>query len=165
MKLEYKHQKEMTFIGYYTEIKMNEGYEKCPEFWDKEYGEKYSKLFTTMIPENDEERAILENNIGMYALCVDNGGEFQYWIAGEYKGGSVPDGFSLYSFPESEWALFSTKGPIPSYIQELNSYIWDEWMETEGKEKGAKEKATIGVYSVGNPRSEEYESGIWIYKE
>ena len=30
MKLEYKHQKEMTFIGYYTEIKMNEGYEKCP---------------------------------------------------------------------------------------------------------------------------------------
>lgn len=38
-------------------------------------------------------------------------------------------------------------------------------METEGKEKGAKVKATIGVYSVGNPRSEEYESGIWIYKE
>lgn len=111
MKLEYKHLQEMTFIGYYTEIKMNEGYEKCPEFWDKEYGEKYSKLFTTMIPENDVERAILENNIGMYALCVDNGGEFQYWIAGEYKGGSVPDGFSLYSFPESEWALFSTKGP------------------------------------------------------
>ena len=31
--------------------------------------------------------------------------------AGEYKGGSVPEGFSLYSFPESEWALFSTKGP------------------------------------------------------
>ena len=91
--------------------KMDEGYDKCPEFWDKEYGEKYSKLFTTMIPENDEERAILENNIGMYALCVDNGGEFQYWIAGEYKGGSVPEGFSLYSFPESEWALFSTKGP------------------------------------------------------
>ena len=30
MKLEYKHLKEMTFIGYYTEIKMNEGYEKCP---------------------------------------------------------------------------------------------------------------------------------------
>ena len=38
-------------------------------------------------------------------------------------------------------------------------------METEGKEKGAKVKASIGVYSVGNPRSEEYESGIWIYKE
>ena len=46
----------MTFIGYYIEIKMNEGYEKCPEFWDKEYGEKYIKLFTNMIPENDEER-------------------------------------------------------------------------------------------------------------
>ena len=30
MKLEYKHLKEMTFIGYYTEIMMNEGYKKCP---------------------------------------------------------------------------------------------------------------------------------------
>ena len=38
-------------------------------------------------------------------------------------------------------------------------------METEGKKKGAKVKATIWVYSVGNPGSEEYESGIWIYKE
>ena len=54
---------------------------------------------------------------------------------------------------------------IPSSIQELNTYIWKDWMETEGKEKGTKVKATIGVYSVGNPRSEEYESGIWIYKE
>ena len=35
-------------------------------------------------------------------------------------------------------------------------------METEGKEKGAKVKATIEVYSVGNPKSLEYESGIWI---
>ncbi|MGN0840222.1 MAG: GyrI-like domain-containing protein [Candidatus Ornithospirochaeta sp.] len=74
----------------------------------------------------------------------------------------VPEGFSLYTFPESEWALFSTKGPIPSSIQELNTYIWKDWMETEGKEKGAKVKATIEVYSVGNPRSPEYESGIWI---
>ena len=50
MKLEYKHQKELTFNGYYTEIKMNEGYEKCPEFWDKKYEEKYSKLFTEKQP-------------------------------------------------------------------------------------------------------------------
>ena len=82
--------------------------------------------------------------------------------AGEYKGGKIPEGFSLYTFPESEWAIFSTKGPIHSSIQELNTYIWEEWMETEGKEKGAKVNATIEVYSAGNPRSPEYESGIWI---
>lgn len=68
----------------------------------------------------------------------------------------------MYAFPESEWTLFSTKGPIPSSIQELSTYIWEEWMETEGKEKGAKVNATIEVYSAGNPRSPEYESGIWI---
>lgn len=78
IKFENKHLKEMTFIGYYTEIMMNEGYEKCPEFWNKEYAEKYSGLFSTMTPANDEERAILENGIGMYALCIDSNGQFQY---------------------------------------------------------------------------------------
>lgn len=152
----------MTFIGYYTSIKIDEGYEKCPEFWDKEYAEKYHSLFETMNSENDEEQAVLDNGIGMYALCVNDKNVFQYWITGEYKGGKVPENFSLFTFPESQWALFSTKGPIPSSIQELNTYIWDEWMKKEGQELGAKVDATIEVYSVGNHRSPEYESGIWI---
>ena len=162
MNLEYKKLNEMTFIGYYTSIKIDEGYEKCPEFWDKEYAEKYQRLFTTRKSENDEEQAVLENGIGMYALCVNNDNDFQYWIDGEYKGGKVPENLSLFTFPESQWALFSTKGPIPSSIQELNTYIWDVWMRKEGQELGANVNATIEVYSMGNPRSPEYESGIWI---
>ena len=35
---------EMTFIGYHTEIRPEEGYQKCPEFWDKEFAEKYERL-------------------------------------------------------------------------------------------------------------------------
>lgn len=31
MNLEYKKLNEITFIGYYTSIKIDEGYEKCPE--------------------------------------------------------------------------------------------------------------------------------------
>ena len=32
-------------IGYHTEIAHDEGYKKCPEFWDKEYNEKYARLW------------------------------------------------------------------------------------------------------------------------
>ena len=40
MKLTYEKKEEMTFIGYHTEIKFDEGYIKCPEFRDKEYNQK-----------------------------------------------------------------------------------------------------------------------------
>ena len=49
-----------------------------PVLWNKEYAEKYSGLFYTMTPVDDEERAILENGIGMYALCIDSDARFQY---------------------------------------------------------------------------------------
>lgn len=41
-------------IKYNTmEIAPDEGYKKCPEFWDKEYAEKYAKLWQTMNPETE----------------------------------------------------------------------------------------------------------------
>lgn len=57
---------------------MNEGYKKYHEFWNKEYAEKYSGLFSTMTSVDDEERTILENDIGMYALYIDSNAQFQY---------------------------------------------------------------------------------------
>lgn len=111
----------MTFIGYYTSIKIDEGYEKCPEFWDKEYAEKYHSLFETMNSENDEEQAVLDNGIGMYALCVNDKNVFQYWITGEYKGGKVPENFSLYTSHESEW-LYSPQRVL-SPLQFRNSIL------------------------------------------
>lgn len=65
----YEHKNELTFIGYHTEIAPDEGYQKCPEFWDKEYAAKYARLFKTMKPETPVEEAILVNGIGMYAIC------------------------------------------------------------------------------------------------
>ena len=34
MNVIYEKKPAMTFIGFHTEIKPNEGYQKCPEFWD-----------------------------------------------------------------------------------------------------------------------------------
>lgn len=111
MNVTYEKKNAMTFIGYHAEIRPEEAYQKCPEFWDREYAAKYARLWQTMKPENDVERAILENGIGMYAICSESECGFTYWIAGLYQGGAVPEGLELYSFPESSWAVFTARGP------------------------------------------------------
>ena len=143
MELSYEKKDEMTFIGYHTEIKPDEGFIKCPEFWNKEFNEKYARLW-------------------MFAICSCNGNGFTYWIAGLYQGGEVPEGLELYSFPASEWAVFTAKGPMPDSLQALTTQVWQEWFPTEGKNRQANDMATLEVYSVGDPQSPDYESGIWV---
>ena len=63
MNVIYEKKNKMTFIGYHTEINPEEAYQKCPEFWDKEYAAKYARLWQTMQPENAVEKAILDNGI------------------------------------------------------------------------------------------------------
>lgn len=161
MKVTYEHKNEMTFIGFHTEIAPDEGYKKCPEFWDKEYAEKYARLWQTMNPETPVEVAILENGIGMFAICADCNSSFTYWIAGFYKGGDVPTGLELFIFPESDWAIFTAKGPIPQSLQTLNTQVWNEWAPNI---KTMYEIGTSSIenYSAGNPQSPDYECGIWV---
>ena len=162
MNVKYERKSAMTFIGFSTSISPKEGYIKCPEFWDKEYSQKYARLWQTMKPETQDEKAILENSIGMFAICDEKDGFFEYWIAGLYKGGEVPDGFKLYTFPESEWAMFSTKGPLPNSLQELNTKVWQEWYPNEGQKYMGNGNAMLEVYSAGNMQSPDYECGIWV---
>ena len=162
LQAEYGKKDAMTFIGYHTEIRPGEGYRKCPEFWDKEYYGKYARLWSTMKPETPVEEAILANGIGMFAICSESENGFAYWIAGLYRGGGVPEGLELYTFPESSWAEFRTRGPMPDSLQALNAFVWQEWFPTEGKRLRANDMATLEVYSEGDPQSPDYESGIWV---
>lgn len=57
MNITYEHKPAMTFIGYSTSIRPEEGYIKCPEFWDKEYAQKYARLWQTMQPETPLEKS------------------------------------------------------------------------------------------------------------
>ncbi len=162
MDVRYEEKEKMTFIGYHTSIRMEEGYEKCPEFWNKEYAAKFAHLWQTMKPENPLEAAVLENRIGMFAICVNGEGGFDYWIAGLYQGGDVPEGLELYTFPAGDWAVFTAKGPIPESLQALNTEVWEEWIPRNGQKYQADTKATLEVYAAGDNRSADYESGIWI---
>lgn len=161
MNAAYEHKNELTFIGYHTQIAPDEGYKKCPEFWDKEFAAKYARLWQTMKPETPVEAAILENGIGMYAICDDGENGFAYWIAGLYKGGDVPEGLELFTFPESDWAIFTAKGPIPESLQALNTQVWNEWAP-KVKTMYDIGSSSLEIYSAGNPRSVDYECGIWV---
>ena len=162
MNITYEHKQAMTLIGFSTQIRPDEGYVKCPEFWDKEYSQKYARLWQTMQPKTPTEKAVLENGIGMFAICAEKEGIFEYWIAGLYKGGEVPENLSLYTFPESEWALFSAKGPLPDSLQRLNTYVWNEWYPNEGKQYMKNGNVMLEVYSAGDMQSPDYECGIWV---
>ena len=162
MDVTYEHKPPMTFIGYSTSIRADEGYQKCPEFWDTAYAQKYARLWQTMKPETPVEAAILENGIGMFAICDDREGAFEYWIAGLYRGSDVPEGLKLFTFPESDWAMFSTKGPLSGSLQTFNTRIWQEWYPNEGQKYRASGNAMLEVYSAGDMQSSDYACGVWI---
>ena len=160
MDLTYEKKEAMTFIGFHTSIEPEEGYIKCPAFWDKEYNEKYARLWQTMEPETPIEEALLKHGIGMFAICAESDDGFDYWIAGLYQGGEVPEGLELYTFPASEWAIFTTRGAMPESLQTLNTYVWQEWFPAMEGETTVR--ANIEAYSAGDPRSDDYACGIWI---
>ena len=45
MNIRYEHKPAMTFIGFSTSIRPEEGYQKCPEFWDREYAQRFARLW------------------------------------------------------------------------------------------------------------------------
>ncbi|MDD5908245.1 MAG: GyrI-like domain-containing protein [Clostridia bacterium] len=66
------------------------------------------------------------------------------------------------TFPESDWAMFSAKGPLPDSLQALNTRVWEEWYPKEGKKYRAGGGAMLEVYSPGDMQSPDYECGIWV---
>ena len=162
MTISYLEKPAMRFIGFGSEIAQADCYAACPAFWDEAYHQRYARLWAGGEAETAAERAVLANRIGMYALCIDHGRSFTYVIAGRYEGGEVPEGMKLYTFPESDWAVFSAKGSLPSFLQNLNTYVWNEWYPSEGMQYMGNGNAMLEVYSTGDIQSSDYEYGIWV---
>ncbi len=156
------HKPAFQVIGFSASIRPEEGYQKCPAFWEEAYAKKYARLFQTMQPETEEEQAVCDNRIGMLALCIEGANGFEYMIAGEYQGGNVPAGMKLFDFAESDWMQFSAYGPLPSSLQQLNNEIWQTWYPAEGQAFEPNGGATVEYYSVGDQLAADYECGIWI---
>lgn len=162
MKVVYEHKRAMTLIGFSKRIRQSEGRVQCPAFW-ADYARRYKRLWQGAEPETAQERAVLDNGIGQYALCVmDEPDKFEYVIAGEDRGGEVPEGMKLYALPESEYAVFTERGALPESLQRLNAAVWGEWLHGEGRACEGNGDTTVEVYPAGDPKRADDECGIWV---
>ena len=158
------HHKEFTFIGFSTVIRYEEGFRKCPEFWNEQYVQRFARLFQTMKPETPEEQAVFDNKIGQYAVCrclkSEGYDEFEYMICGEYMGGDVPEGMKLLTIPESDWAEFRCKGALPNSLHDLYAAAYDIWLKKHPEYQGLG--IDIESYPPGNPADPDYEFALII---
>lgn len=162
--MDYKIEKmnSLKFIGVMKEFNNETAYQEVPKYWDEVYQVVIKSLEkNNFSPSNDIEKAFLENNIGEYALCIDDGiSTFKYMICGEYKGGCVPEGMVVYEVPSLEWAIFKAIGPLPNALQTVNTKIYKEWLPNS--KYLMSNKYSIEWYGMGNTNSDDYESAIWI---
>jgi len=153
-----KEEKELKFIGFVKEIKAEEGYVKCPEFWNE-----FNNQYVTKLEDNSEcSKAIKENEIGCFAICFDgNGKTFKYMIGGIYQGGNVPKEMEVLELSSLTWAKFKCVGPLPGALQSVNTKIWSEWIPNNPKYELAQ-NVDIEWYSNDDMTKDDYVSEIWL---
>ena len=151
-------------IGFERVFSFETSYQEIPKFWD-EFCSQYMKYLTGQVKPADElQKAVWDNKIGEYGICIDDlgvEGKFRYLLAGAYPGGDVPEGLTVYSFPDMEWAKFSCDGPMPAALQTVNTKIFKEWLPNNPEYEIAM-GANIEWYSKGNITAQDYEAAIWI---
>ena len=152
-------------IGFQRVFDNETAYEKIPEFWD-EICEKYAKnVYAGNEPANPYEKALVDNCIGEYGVCIDDmdGGKFRYLIAGKYTGGEVPEGMVLYEFPRGDWAVFDCIGPLPGALQSVNTRIFNEWLPGN-PDYELSGNASVEWYDCinGEKTDADYHSAIWV---
>jgi len=155
-------------IGFYKTFTYETAYDEIPKYWD-EICEKYAaNVYAGNQPANEYEKALMDNCIGEYGVCIDDEniagkGRFVYLIAGKYAGGEVPEGMMLYEFPQSEWAIFDCVGPIPNALQSLNTRIFKEWLPgNPDYEISGNANAEWYDCMNGEKTDPDYHSAIWI---
>ena len=89
-------------------------------------------------------------------------GKMLYIIAGKYTGGEVPEGMTLYEFPEGEWAVFECVGPMPSAIQEMTVRVYQEWLPGNPDYELCGDAMVEWYDCDGEQDSPDYRSAIWI---
>ncbi len=152
-------------IGFQRIFDNETAYAQIPKFWD-ELCEKYADhVYAGNPPANPYEKAIVDNCIGEYGICIDDigNGQFRYLVAGRYTGGEVPEGMVLYEFPQCEWAIFNCYGPLPDAMQSMNTRIFREWLPGN-PEYELCGNANVEWYDCinGEKNDPDYHTAIWV---
>ena len=152
-------------IGFAKEFTFENAHAEIPKFWD-EICEKYANnIYAGNPPANPLEKALMDNCIGEYGVCIDDlqKGKILYLVAGKYTGGEIPEGLTLHEFPAGEWAIFECLGPIPKAIQDMSDKVFKEWLPNNPDYELCG-NASIEWYDCvnGEKTDEDYRSAIWL---
>ena len=154
----------LKLIGFQRELPMENSYEAITKYWD-EICRKYAyNVYAGNPPANAYEKALMDNSIGDYGVCIDDPVEnkFRYMIAGRYTGGEVPEGMAVYEFPMGEWAVFDCVGPMPEALQSLNTRVFNEWL-VDNTDYALSVNANVEWYDcIGEKTDPNYRSALWF---
>lgn len=150
-------------IGFVRTFTNEEGYREIPKFWGEIKVKHMHNVCAGKAPTNAIEKAIVDNGIGEFGICIDDTckGKFRYMIGGKYNGGEVPEGMIVYELPEGDWAMFDCVGPMPEALQTLNTKIYKEWLPGNPNFELAG-NTTVEWYESGDTQNPNYRSGIWL---
>jgi hypothetical protein len=151
-------------IGFARTFDFETAYLEIPKFWNEVFMKYLQPIFSFGTFKNAIEQAVLENKIGEFGVCIDEGkdGKFKYIIAGGYTGGPIPKEMELFEFPELEWAKFKVIGPMPKSLQDVNTKIFRDWLPSNPDYKIAKGYNIEWYSEKGKTTDMDYESAIWI---
>ncbi|MFC5735281.1 AraC family transcriptional regulator [Cytobacillus gottheilii] len=120
-------------IGYELKTKNQDGQnnQDIPEFWQQYMKNKLGAAIPDPLHQNEE-----------YGICTDfnsSSGEFVYVIGMEVAEGTIaPEGLVYRSFPEQEYAVFTTpkasEEMFTASIQSTWNYIFTDWFPKSGYE-------------------------------
>jgi len=167
LQMNYKIAKMFPFkvIGFERVFTNEEAQKMIPLFWSEICGKYAANVYAGNPPANAYEKALMDNCIGEYGICIDDldGSRFRYLIAGKYCGGEVPEGMVVCEFPRADWAVFDCIGPNPETLQKTTTRIFTEWLP------GNPDYEMDGNMSVewydclnGEMTDPDYHSAVWI---
>lgn len=127
------------------------GYQEIPKFWDE--------IMRNCRQEAEDSGS---DTFGMYGVCMQTEGDnFDYYIAGDYKGNIVGQGYQVVEIPAYTWAKFRCVGPLPGALQHVNTKIYKEWLPGNEKYEIAT-GISVEKYTNGDADAVDYVSEIWI---
>lgn len=85
---------------------------------------------------------------------------FTYFVAVESEGNIIPSGMTRYTVPACTWAVFTSVGPLPQTIQDLEIKIFQEWLHPS--EYMHADAPDLEVYFEGDTTSNDYTCEVWI---
>lgn len=144
---------QFTLVGYSRKFNSKTSYEEIPKFWQEHCLGKNALI------------AKGNDVCGEYGVCYgcDQDGNFSYMIADNYvPTREIPSGAEIKVIPAHTWAVFSCKGALPKSLQDVNTYVFNEWLPSSKQYRMAS-NLDIEAYfeSASNNPDDEY-SEIWL---